>query len=125
LRPPSVRQKPRIRALKVSAARLVVTLFALFAFTLQSFVAQVHVHGAAATAAAHRPAPDKQQPGGGDQTSCPICQLIAHAGHVITPSVTTWAPLALAVFAVAAVRDTGAVSQALSHDWRSRAPPRL
>ena len=120
MRPPRVRHRPKSRT--VSAARLAVTLFALFAFTLQSFVAQVHMHGAPASVAAHAPA--KQQPAGNDQTTCPICQLIAHAGHVITPSVSVWAPLAIAVFAVAVTRDIAPAAETFSHGWQSRAPPK-
>jgi Protein of unknown function (DUF2946) len=108
---------------KPGPIRLALALLLLVAFTLQSFVTQVHVHGATWSVAAHQQKPDKQ-PTGDDQSGCPICQVIAHSSHFIAPSVAVPAPLATAMFFFVAAQDSAAISQATSHDWRSRAPPK-
>jgi hypothetical protein len=111
-----------------SAARLALTLVALFAFTVQSVVTQIHVHGTAvgdtASVASGKVQPGKLPPGG-DQSNCPICQAIVHAGAFTAP-VTAILPLpAFASFAVTASVRIAYVAQASSHSWNSRAPPRF
>jgi hypothetical protein len=106
----------------------VLTLVALFAFTVQSVVTQIHVHGAAASDTASV-ALGKTQPGkpppGGDPSKCPICQAVVHAGTFTAP-VTTILPLpAFASFAITASVRIAATAQTSSHSWNSRAPPRF
>jgi hypothetical protein len=103
----------------LSIARLAVTLFALLAFTLQSYAMQVHVHGATITALQKLDGPQKQN----DTAHCPICQEILHFGHYVTPSAGTLLPVLLVVpFATSFVERLGGNSLPL-RGWNSRAPP--
>jgi hypothetical protein len=102
----------------------------LLAFTLQSFVTQVHIHGsfgggaaaaveALASGLSHSKSPT--QNGTGD---CPFCQAIAHAGAFSTPSAPALAlPNRLAETA-APILLAAAISPIRPHPWQSRAPPR-
>ncbi len=120
--PPNLR--PVIRSLTSTArhpanfARLWVTLFALFAFTLQAYVVQSHIHAAAI---------GKQLPGklpaGGDQANCPFCQAVVHAGHYLTPSAAGFVPPVVTVFGVFLATKIVSFAPAASHSWNSRAPP--
>lgn len=114
-RTPSIARRP------ANLARFAVTLFALFAFSLQSFVMQVHVHGgtvaAAQTAKTSKPAPEP--------ANCPICQEILHAGHYVMPSAAGWLPLSQFSAIVSIWTGSAVLSQSSSHSWNSRAPPRL
>jgi hypothetical protein len=109
-------------------ARLAITLIALLAFTLQSYVTQIHIHGAIWKTTSTLDAGKTQQPdkipAGDDQNSCPICQVIAHAGQFVTPSVVVIALPTLAAFHIAVDKDTTIVMHSVSHSWKSRAPPR-
>ena len=109
-------------------ARLTITLFALLAFSLQSYVTQIHVHGATWNTAAIFDVGKIQQPGkipaGNDQNNCPICQVIAHAGQFVTPSAVAIALPAPAAFHIAVDKDTATATHSTSHNWKSRAPPR-
>lgn len=107
------------------------TLFALFAFSLQSYVTQVHIHGAAGTvasasasgkSAARKQEPDKFPPAD-DPANCPICQEILHAGHYIAPSADAWTPLEVAPSTATVVTAAAAIVRLPSHGWKSRAPP--
>jgi hypothetical protein len=100
----------------------------LLAFTLQSFVTQVHIHGAFSAGA---PAVEKlaggsshsKAPAQNSTSDCPFCQAITHAGAFAAPSAPglilqisfaeTAAPLLIAV----------AAAIAPPHSWHSRAPP--
>jgi hypothetical protein len=109
----------RSRSSSLSIARLAVTLFALFAFTLQSYAMQVHLHGASVAAT--------QKPGTAQKTSdtahCPICQEILHFGHYVTPSVGTWSPALTAIVFTIATIERPVTASMPSHGWNSRAPP--
>jgi hypothetical protein len=121
------------RAPRGNGARLAITLFALFAFTLQTYVTQTHIHGmarinsAAATLAFDKNAAHKQQPGkfppGDDPANCPICQEILHTGLFVTPSAAALLLPTVAVSIAAIVVDIKTIVQAPSHSWKSRAPP--
>ena len=116
-------------AQRVSVGRLTITLFALFAFAFQSFVAQVHVHATPWTASTTLDAGKVSQPGklpaNDDQSNCPICQAVLHAGQFITPSAITFGLPSFAIFFVANFDSAASTSQAVSHSWQSRAPPRF
>ena len=103
----------------LSIARLAVTLFALLAFTLQSYAMQVHVHGT--SIAASQKLEETQKPS--DTAHCPICQEILHFGHYVTPSMANLSPLLLVVpFAARFAERIGGISLP-SRGWNSRAPP--
>ncbi len=101
----------------------------LFAFTLQGFLTQTHIHavpvGAPAVADLFDgvPAPAKDTPSKNDQQNCPLCQQFASAGQFVTPAAAAVALPSLSVSVIqVAVRVVHAVIQ-VSHDWRGRAPP--
>ena len=117
-----------VRVPRSRTVRLVITLFALLAFTLQSYVTQIHIHGANWNTATTLDAGKASQPGklpaGDDQSTCPICQVIAHAGQFVTPAAFAISLPALAAFDVAIDRETATIAHSYSHSWKSRAPPR-
>jgi hypothetical protein len=111
------------------ASRFIVFL-AIFAFALQTYMVQTHIHndaqsvvGMAKTAApagdTHRKAPLENSP-----LTCPFCQSFTLAGAVLLPvtlllhAPLIWVESALLVFTARAI----AVLPA--HDWQTRAPPR-
>lgn len=111
-------------------ARLGVTLFALIAFTLQSYTAQTHTHkwtqpGLAGIAAAlDLDVPVKgKTPAKHDRNNCPLCQGVAHAGAFITPSEAAALAPTLSVQIIAVALDTAVALGAASHSWQSRGPP--
>jgi len=120
--------RSNIKAQRASIGRLAITLFALFAFTFQSFVAQVHFHATPSLASTALDAGKVSQPGklpaNNDQSNCPICQVVLHAGQVLMPSTIAFALPSVAIFAITIANDTAPVTQSASHSWQSRAPPR-
>ena len=108
-----------------SALRLLVTFFALFAFSLQTYIGQTHIHLAPdsfAAGAAHKQAPDKF-PANGDPANCPICQEVLHDGQFVTPAAATLLLPSLAASVIEIAAPLPRLIQAASHSWRSRAPP--
>jgi len=102
----------------------------LFAFTLQCYATQIHIHGSPLPSfgtsigkIADEGDNHGKSPGTPDPADCPICQAIAHTGLFFTPA----APLLFLPAWVAHVALTvhgNAVSRAAAtHDWLSRAPP--
>ena len=124
---PAVKRPARTSPIR-SAARFALTLVALFAFTVQSVVTQIHVHGAAAgdtvSVALGKTQPGKLPPGG-DPSNCPICQAVMHAGNFTAPVVAVLPLPAFASFAITASVSVAATAQTSSHSWNSRAPPRF
>lgn len=118
-----------------SPARLAVTLLALLAFALQSYVTQTHIHHAssvsfgltfdaqAAKQNVSTPQPHDKYPANEDPSNCPICQEMLHAGQFVTPTALAVLAPALAVSFVALVIQSIIIARAVSHDWRGRAPP--
>ena len=117
---------------RAGAPRFMIALLTLLAFTSQSIVTQTHIHGAAHAAiflpqaaaghAVHAPSPDKGPPGD-DQSNCPICQGLAHAGSYVTPSSAAVAASTIATSTSVVVVDIVWIAQTHSHAWQSRAPP--
>jgi hypothetical protein len=115
--------------------RLLVTVLALLAFTLQGYVTQTHIHMAGPAAGAtfagllssgdgKAAAQRDRYPASQDPANCPICQELLHSGSFITPSAVAILLPSLAVSILAIVIDTAIVPQPVSHSWRGRAPPR-
>jgi hypothetical protein len=112
-----------------SSCRLLFAVFMVFAFALQSYAVQTHIHerltisaiGKATTATPDskggRPAPAKSLP-----DDCPLCQQL-YGGQYIAPSALVFfLPMVL----VRAIKtELGALPHydAVSHNWRGRAPP--
>jgi hypothetical protein len=137
----AVRKAKRIVARRASSfARLSLTFLMLTAFALQTTVTQTHVHiGTVAVTAgfledlkvsnvgqhvAKGTQPRDHFPANDDPANCPICQEIMHAGQFVTPSAVA---LLLPTESVSFVPISFAIpvfSEAASHSWQSRAPPR-
>jgi hypothetical protein len=102
----------------------------LLAFSWQSFVAQTHVHFASAVDAttiavrADGAADASVKPSSSDEPAdCPICDEIAHAGHIYLPaSLSFHIPERAEAWIILAAAGIVAPSQS-SHAWNSRAPP--
>ena len=136
------RKAKRIVARRASSfARLGLTFLMLVAFALQTTVTQTHVHiGTVAVTAgfledlkisdAGQPItkgtqPRDHFPTNDDPANCPICQEILHAGQFVTPQAVvlllptesvSFVPISLAI---------AVFSEAVSHSWQGRAPPRI
>jgi hypothetical protein len=127
-------------ALARSSRRALLTLFCLLAFSLQSYIAQTHIHipgttdlgiSALATSpvkialSAAKQGKRSQLPINSDTTNCPLCQTVLHAGFFLTPALL----VLLLPDAQAGTRPAPiAVSHhngAPSHTWHSRGPPQL
>jgi hypothetical protein len=108
--------------------RLRLTLICLIACTLQSFVAQTHVHVAAqsvVSAASAAPSGGDSLPhrGGGPDTHCPLCQVAAHGGGApLLASVISISPQAAGSLLAVESASIGFIA-AVSYSWQSRGPP--
>jgi len=134
------RKKPIVFLRDMSRMRVVFTLFVLFAFALQNFAVQTHIHFSsrcfaggqqcparpkiAPLAPLRASLPDFPNDGkDGDASHCPLCQAVLFGGDYLIPAAAQMAlpfvypaldPLhGIALFADAAP----------SHAWQSRAPP--
>jgi hypothetical protein len=133
----AIRQRNQSRAraklARMSNARLILTFVALFAFTVQNYLTQTHIHVPPAIAlagdlgATGEPAknsPDKY-PANQDPANCPICQEIMHAGQPIVPAVVLLALPSVVVFGFPVFIETVTHFRAPSHIWQGRAPPQV
>jgi hypothetical protein len=109
-----------------SRARRFVVFIAVFAFALQSFIAQTHIHaeslaGIVKTVSTTGKAP----PADHSQADCPFCQAVIHVGSAVASA----PPLLRLPFSwvetTALILPAVAISGATAHDWQSRAPPRV
>jgi len=130
----------RLRRERGFAFRIVVTFVALFAFTLQSYITQTHIHiegeSAFGFVTAKNVAPDttskaaSAQNRGNDRhlpsddpAHCPFCQEILYAGHFVAPAPVAAIQLALTAAPAAIVREISVAQSPVSHSWRGRGPP--
>jgi DUF2946 family protein len=108
-------------------ARRFVVFVAVFAFALQSFIAQTHIHAEslAGVVKIAGTSTSGKLPVDHSQADCPFCQAVTHVGSVVAtaPPVLrlpySW--IETAALVVTAV----AISPSTAHDWQSRAPPRI
>jgi hypothetical protein len=114
--------------------RLTATLLCLLACTVQSFVAQTHVHARGAqpgTAAAYvadaGSAGDEsnKHQGGNDTTSCPLCQIVLHGGAAPAPAFVVGLAPQASTSVEPADRVPAGTTVSVSYSWQSRAPPQL
>ena len=120
---------PDIR--RTGAGRLVVTWLLLFAFALQSYVTQSHIHpapGASEHGALVQPigqaSAHATPPVHGDGIACPFCQAIATAGAFFSPAaIELPALVAQTRAAVLSPILVGLAIASAGFSWRSRAPP--
>jgi hypothetical protein len=111
--------------------RSVAGIILLLAFTLQSFVTQIHMHGTLqeiggggfANVIAKAPG-RSNSPIENGTVDCPLCQAVAQAGAFFAPAAPlVFLPAASAECAIPFVM-LGALDNAVAHYWCSRAPPR-
>ncbi len=120
--PPSVRGEQRL-------GRYLILLVALLALHWQSFVAQTHVHSVSGTYSAAIVGKADTKPelkndrSSSDPASCPICQSIAHAGHLLLPAPLVFDALQASVSWVIVTPALALTLLQRSHAWQSRAPP--
>jgi hypothetical protein len=109
-------------------ARRFVVFLAVFAFALQSFIAQTHIHAeplalGGIVKIASASSPDKA-PVDHSQADCPFCQAVVHVGSIVASAPPllrlpfSWVETTALVFTAVAI------SGSTAHDWQSRAPPR-
>lgn len=125
----SVRRPLTVR---VRAGWTALLLAVTLSLSWQSLLTQTHQHPASTFAPiaakllgtnASADLPDRKS---SDQPAdCPICRVIAHAGHYLSPALGSFdTPIATAFsFAAPAALHTAIVQR--SHAWQSRAPPTL
>ena len=118
---------------KAGSARFALTLVAALAFFLQSFVTQTHIHAPPSSAAktVALVSPDDlgktgkrdRFPANDDPANCPLCQELVHAGHYVTPAFALLVQPSERIAHVVPTAEPAAADSAISHAWRSRAPP--
>jgi hypothetical protein len=117
-------------ARQASPARWLFTAFMLFAFALQSYAVQTHVHEQLSlpvhakadtgdSAHAQKPGvPAKDAP-----DDCPLCQLLYGGQYVAPDALVFFLPL-VAVRSIETELAALPHYDAVSHSWHGRAPPR-
>jgi hypothetical protein len=130
--------KSGIAKASMPSARLLLTLLCLFAFSVQSFIAQTHIHrpgttdigiavvnvaGKSLADGSHAKAPETPANPADEAAKCPLCQAVAHFGFVVSPAL-------LVLFLPRANTDEAlpdflrvAKDNVPSHAWHSRGPP--
>jgi hypothetical protein len=113
---------------RLGPARRFVVFVAMFAFALQSFIAQTHIHAEALALGdivkIATTSPTGKAPVDHSQADCPFCQAVVHVGSVVSSAPPllrlpfSWVESAAFVFTAVAI------SGSTAHDWQSRAPPR-
>lgn len=139
------REQVHAHAVRVpSLPSLAMILIGLLALAVQAFVVQTHIHmpqgragiqtvsvptvvmGAVASAvdaSAKAVTPRDKYPINEDPSNCPLCQEMSHAGqYVASAAVLLALPIAAAVHFIPWA-EAAIPSFAVTHIWRSRAPP--
>jgi hypothetical protein len=123
-----------------SRLRVAAVLLCLLACTLQSFVAQTHVHsrpsqtpdsagyhaGALSDTASPLSIPDDDYPKHGrrdSSTSCPLCQIVLHGGAAPAPTFASSLPVLAATSLAPLEQAPAGAVVAVSFSWQGRAPP--
>ena len=108
----------------------VVAWLLLFAFTLQCYATQIHIHGAPPASfgtsvgrLAEGTGHQGKSPGAPDPADCAICQAIAHTGLFFTPATPLPALPAWVAHVAPPLRGHAILRVAATHNWLSRAPP--
>ena len=96
----------------------------LAAFTLQSYVAQTHIHDTApAIAKAFTTSSHGKTPADNSPMDCPFCQAAALTGVFAIPVTPLLILSAVGIFLAAPDHPAPAAYDTVAHIWRSRAPP--
>jgi hypothetical protein len=130
-----------LKALRAhSRLRIAATLLCLLACTVQSFVAQTHVHVAhsqAPASADYNVEADSDAaslPSTGDDdsakhvrrdgsASCALCQIVLHGGAAPAPAFALFLPLPTAIHFAPFEQALPGTVVAVSFSWQGRAPP--
>jgi hypothetical protein len=128
----------RLRSARGTFHQKLILLGTLVTFLFQGYIVQTHIHfapaadvGAVVTSAADlktntdAAVVGKQRPSSpiDDPAHCPICQEFLHAGQYVTPAPILALLITVVAVPIAIVRTAPAVTVAVSHSWRGRAPP--
>jgi hypothetical protein len=130
----------RLRRERSSASRIIVTFVAFFAFVLQSYVTQTHIHiegeSAFGFATAKTVTPDTASKSvssqnrehgrhvpSDDPAHCPFCQEILYAGHFVAPAPVAEIQLAFIAAPTVIAHEISVITSPVSHSWRGRGPP--
>ena len=123
-----------------SRLRIAATLLCLLACTVQSFVAQTHVHvdhsktPASVGYLAGAESEAASVPSTGDEDSakhvrrdssstCALCQIVLHGGAAPAPAFALFLPLPTAIHFAPAEQALPGTVVAVSFSWQGRAPP--
>jgi len=135
-----MKPSPFDRLRSPSRLRIAATLLCLLACTVQSFVAQTHVHVTRSQAPASAgygvdaDADALALPSGADEDSakhvrrdgpgsCALCQMVLHGGAALAPAFALFLPLPSAIHFAPAEQSLPATIVAVSFSWQGRAPP--
>jgi hypothetical protein len=93
-------------------------------FTLQSFIAQIHIHDVATiihetSSGSHGNAPADNVP-----MDCPFCQAVAHGSAFFLPTTVLFLIPAVWIELAAPILRLHATFAVAAHNWKSRAPPK-
>ena len=103
--------------------RIIATLL-LFAFTLQSYITQTHIHTASpAVISRILTGSHDQAPVDGNPMDCPFCQAVAHDGPFFLPAAPILLLSAIWVILAPSFLSERTDAVASAHAWQSRAPP--
>jgi hypothetical protein len=109
------------------ASRLLLNLVVLFAFSVQSFLVQTHLHNlpqSFLTAnSVNVSAPDTSK-APIDADKCFLCQEYVHGGIYLTPAAAAVLPPSAVVSLLPFVLAPFVAARSHSHNWIGRAPPR-
>lgn len=105
------------------------TLLVVFAFSLQSFVTQTHIHGVASAEPGivkliKHPAQNPSPADSSDSSSCAFCQAVAHSAVFFAPAAPLLLPPAAWFIPALLPASLLAGNHAVAHGWQSRAPPK-
>ena len=114
-------------------SRTLISLFLLIAFSVQTYIAQTHIHGSVSVdrLVAAYPATsvvetrhDPGLPSEDDQANCLLCQAVAHAHAFSVPVLAALSlPVQTVLAVVAPFSSRIAVVRFVGHGWQQRAPP--
>jgi len=111
---------------RTKATVRLLNLVVLFAFSVQSFLVQTHLHNlprmTAATSQVTISAPDSATVPF-DADTCLLCQEFVHSGAYLTPAAVAALPPSAAISLLPQTAVATAAVRLVSHIWMGRAPP--
>ena len=127
--------KAFMRALQRSGGKFAATWLCVFAFALQGYVIQTHIHHVGEAPGIDqvftgKTAPDEPSPGKAplpdDPFHCQLCQQAHLSGVYVTPAAIAALPAPMSgVSVVRRALQAVAISRIVTHSWHGRAPPQI